>query len=140
MIDAYLPGMNGLELLHWLRKSGDRLPALMITGDSDVSLALAAMKAGASDFIEKPIGHGELVASVRQALENSQSAGRVSALRDDAVLRLSRLTPRQREIMTLVLDGRPNKNIATDLHISQRTVENHRASIMHKAAPSLCRP
>ena len=143
LIDAYLPGMSGLELLRRLRDAGDRLPAIMITGNSDVPMAVQAMKAGAADFIEKPVGRSELLASVERALEQSRDATKLSAWREDAANRVAGLTPRQRQIMELVLAGHPSKNIAADLGISQRTVENHRASIMKKTGskslPALAR-
>jgi two-component system CheB/CheR fusion protein len=135
--------MSGLELLQQLRGAGDQLPAIMITGNSDVPMAVQAMKAGASDFLEKPISHGELLASVERALEQSKDASKLSAWRETAANRVARLTPRERQIMELVLAGRPSKNIAADLGISQRTVENHRASIMEKTGskslPALAR-
>jgi two-component system CheB/CheR fusion protein len=143
LVDAYLPGMTGLELLQQLSNTGNRLPAIMITGNSDVPMAVQAMKAGALDFIEKPIGRDELLASVERALEQSRDTGKRSAWRDDAAHRVATLTPRQHEIMDLVLAGHPSKNIAADLGISQRTVENHRASIMEKTGskslPALAR-
>ena len=143
LIDAYLPGMSGLELLQRLRDAGHRLPSIMITGNSDVPMAVEAMKAGASDFLEKPIRHSELLASVERALEQSKDANKLSAWRATAANRVARLTQRERQIMDLVLAGRPSKNIAADLGISQRTVENHRASIMEKTGskslPALAR-
>jgi two-component system CheB/CheR fusion protein len=143
LIDAYLPGMTGLELLQSLHSSGNRIPAIMVTRNGDVSMAVRAMKAGASDFIEKPIGMEHLIASVELALEQSRDTGRMIARRDLAASHVSDLTPRQREIMDLVLAGHPSKNIAADLGISQRTVENHRASIMRKTGskspPALAR-
>ena len=143
LIDAYLPGMNGLELLQRLHDAGHRLPAIMITGNGDVSMAVQAMKAGASDFIEKPIGRSELLASVERALEQSRDSSKLFAWRETAANHIAGLTPRQRQIMELVLAGHPSKNIAADLGISQRTVENHRASIMKKTGskslPALAR-
>ena len=143
LLDAYLPGMNGLELLQQLRDEGRLLPAIMITGNSDVAMAVHAMKAGASDFIEKPIGRSELLASVERALEQSRDSSKAYAWREDAANHVADLTPRQREIMELVLAGHPSKNIAADLGISQRTVENHRATIMKKTGskslPALAR-
>jgi two-component system CheB/CheR fusion protein len=132
LVDAYLPGMTGLELLRRLQARGDRLPAIMITGNDDVPMAVQAMRAGASDFIEKPVGRDELLASVDRALLQARDATRLSAWRKDASERVANLTPRQHEIMELVLTGHPSKNIAADLHLSQRTVDNHRASIMKK--------
>ena len=115
----------------------------MITGNSDVPMAVQAMKAGASDFIEKPISRDELLASVERALEQSRDSSKLSARREDAAKHVAGLTPRQHQIMELVLAGHPSKNIAADLGISQRTVENHRASIMKKtgskSVPALAR-
>ena len=143
LIDAYLPGMNGLELLRWLGHAGHRLPAIMITGDSDVPMAVQAMKAGAWDFIEKPIGHRELLESIENALGQSRNSCKLLASQETAAGAIAGLTPRQRQIMELVLAGHPSKNISADLGISQRTVENHRASIMEKTGskslPALAR-
>jgi two-component system CheB/CheR fusion protein len=108
-----------------------------------VALAVQAMKAGAADFIEKPIGGEELMASIDRAVERSRDSALGAAWKDDATARMSGLTARQREIMNLVLAGHPSKNIAADLRISQRTVENHRAAIMRKTGsksiPALAR-
>jgi two-component system CheB/CheR fusion protein len=143
VIDAYLPGMTGLALLQRLHDSGEHLPAIMITGNSDVKMAVQAMKAGALDFIEKPISRSDLIASVERALEKSHDTSKLLAWRSDAAGHMAALTPRQRQIMDMVLAGHPSKNIAADLGISQRTVENHRASIMartgSKSLPALAR-
>jgi two-component system CheB/CheR fusion protein len=115
----------------------------MITGQSDVPMAVEAMKAGATDFLEKPIRGIELLADVKRALESSHDSGKLTEWRKDAADHLACLTRRQRQIMEMVLAGHPSKNIAADLRISQRTVENHRASIMKKAGvrslPALAR-
>jgi two-component system, chemotaxis family, CheB/CheR fusion protein len=132
LVDAYLPGMKGLDLLKLLHDRGDRLPAIMITGNSDVRVAVQAMKEGASDFIEKPIGTTELLESVGRAFEQSLNSKKLFAWREAAANHISGLTPRQHQIMDLVLAGCPSKIIAADLGISQRTVENHRALIMKK--------
>ena len=143
LIDGYLPGMTGLELLKHLSEAGHQLPAIMITGNSDVSMAVRAMKAGASDFIEKPITGSDLLASIDQALEHAHDSHKLDAWKDSATVHLAGLTPRQRQIMEMVLAGHPSKNIAADLGISQRTVENHRAAIMKKSGskslPALAR-
>lgn len=101
------------------------------------------MKAGASDFIEKPIGRIELLACVERALEQSRDSSKLLAWREDAANRVARLTRRQRQIMELVVAGHPTKNIAADLGISERTVETHRAAIMKKTGskslPALAR-
>ncbi len=143
LIDAYLPGMSGLELLAKLDEEGHRLPAIMITGNADVPMAVQAMKAGALDFIEKPIGREELIAGIDRVLELSKDSGKLTKLRESASAHLTGLTPRQRDVMERVLAGQPSKNIAADLNISQRTVENHRAAIMKrtgsKSLPALAR-
>jgi two-component system, chemotaxis family, CheB/CheR fusion protein len=143
IIDAYLDDMNGIDLLHKLKTAGHRLPAIMITGNGDVSIAVQAMKAGASDFIEKPVGRGELLACVGRAIAQSRDSIKLMAWRESAADNVSHLTPRQRQIMALVLAGHHSKNIAADLGISQRTVENHRNSIMRKTGskslPALAR-
>ncbi len=143
ILDAYLPGMNGLDLLKTLKAAGDRIPAIVITGNSDTPIVVEAMKSGAWDFIEKPIGREELMAAVGRALEQARDSLGASVWRTAAAKTLAGLTERQRQIMDLVLEGHPSKNIAADLRISQRTVENHRAAIMHrlgvKSLPALAR-
>ena len=132
VIDALLPGMNGFELLARLKADGIALPSIMITGHGDVSMAVKAMRSGASDFIEKPFGQWELLASINNALEPPPESEPEQARRAAAAAHLKGLTKRQRQILGLVLAGHPSKNIAADLGISQRTVENHRAAIMQK--------
>ncbi|WBJ98787.1 chemotaxis protein CheB [Methylocystis parvus] len=143
LLDAYLPGMNGLDLLQRLKDGGGHLSVIMITGAADVTMAVDAMKAGAFDFVEKPISGDDLLACVTRALEHGHDANELSAWHEAAAAHVAGLTPRQREIMDLVLAGHPSKNIAVDLGISQRTVENHRASIMKrmgaKSLPALAR-
>lgn len=143
LVDAYLPGMTGFDLLKKLHDAGDRLPAIMITGHSDVPMAVQAMKVGAKDFIEKPISHSDLIASVKRALERSRDSRKLQAWHELAANQIAELTPRQRQIMDMVLAGQPSKIIAADLGISQRTVENHRATIMtktgSKSLPALAR-
>jgi two-component system CheB/CheR fusion protein len=143
VVDAYLPGMSGLALLRHLRDAGQSLPAIMITGQSDVTIAVDAMKAGAADFIEKPVSREGLLAAVARALELSRDAGKLAAWHEEAASHIAALTAREREVMRKVLAGEPSKNIAADLGISQRTVENHRAAIMRKTGaaslPALAR-
>ena len=143
LVDAYLPGLSGIELIHKLRGLGHGLPTIMITGSSDVTMAVEVMKAGAMDFIEKPVGTDDLLTAVRRALATSRDASRIASWQEEAASHLVDLTKRQRQIMDLVLAGHPSKNIAADLNISQRTVENHRAAIMlrtgTKSLPALAR-
>ncbi len=143
LIDAYLPGIDGIELLRQLKSAGYHLPAIMITGSSAVPMAVEAMKVGAIDFIEKPVRWKDLLASIDRALELSRDEAKLLDWQADAKLHLKGLTKRQHQVMEMVLAGHPSKNIAADLGISQRTVENHRASIMKKTGtkslPALAR-
>jgi two-component system CheB/CheR fusion protein len=143
LIDACLPGISGLDLLRQLRDSGHMPPSIMITGNGDVQMAVHAMQAGASDFLEKPVSRDELLESIERALRQPRDSKGLIAWREAAANHLAGLTPRQLQIMQLVLAGHPNKNIAADLGISQRTVENHRAAIMKKTGskslPALAR-
>lgn len=143
LLDAHLPGMSGIGLLRHLRRQGSVIPAIMVTGHGDVAIAVEAMKAGAVDFIEKPVSAADLIAALRQAIAAGRETSRMRGGRAAALHTLAALTSRQREIMDLVLAGHPSKNIAADLGISQRTVENHRAAIMEKTSsrslPALAR-
>jgi two-component system CheB/CheR fusion protein len=143
LIDAYLPGMNGFALLQQLKDANDPLPAIMMTGNSDVPMAVQAMKAGAIDFIEKPVSPDDLLASISRALAQSVDVSEMALWRAEAKRQVAGLTLRQKQIMDLVLAGHPSKNIAADLGISQRTVENHRNAIMTrtgcKSLPALAR-
>ncbi len=143
LVDAAMPGMDGLEVLQRLNAAGHRLPAIVVTGSGDVTMAVGAMKAGALDFIEKPVSMPDLLAGVGRALNQSRAAEERSAWQRAAAGSIAGLTPRQRDVMAMMLAGHPSKNIAADLGISQRTVENHRASIMRKTGvkslPALAR-
>jgi two-component system, chemotaxis family, CheB/CheR fusion protein len=132
VVDSVMPGMGGIALLERLRAKNHGLPAIMITGHGDIAMAVQAMKAGAADFLEKPIRSDELLASIERALERAHDSQKASAWRKIAAERIARLTPRERSVMDLVVQGRPNKIIADDLGISQRTVENHRAEVMKR--------
>lgn len=143
LIDAYLPGMSGMDLLQHIQEAGKFPPAIMITGYAEVSIAVQAMKSGAFDFLEKPVTEAELLDSIARALEQSQDFSKRESWHEAAVTHLATLTKRQHQIMQMVLAGHPSKNIAMDLNISQRTVENHRAAIMRKtqskSLPALAR-
>ncbi|WP_322893952.1 MULTISPECIES: CheR family methyltransferase [unclassified Yoonia] len=132
LVDNHLPGMDGAALIATLRDEGYDLPMVMLTGHGDVAIAVAAFKAGASDLIEKPASAAVLLASLRHAMvskpgDQGQSKAAVAARK-----RFASLTPRETDVLGGVLEGAPNKIIAADLGINQRTVENHRASVMRK--------
>jgi two-component system response regulator FixJ len=133
LADVRMPGMSGLELQETLRARGVRLPAIILTGHGDIAMAVRAMKAGASDFIEKPFNDQVLIDAVHRALaEAAQPAAGRAADRAAIEARLDTLSPREREVMQFVVEGRPNKVIATRLGLSTRTVEVHRAKVMEK--------
>jgi two-component system CheB/CheR fusion protein len=133
LVDATMPGMGGLALLDRLRRDGARLPAIVVTGNGDVRMAVQALRAGAADFIEKPVGEAALLDSIDLALARAADSPPQSASRSAAAARFAGLTARQRRILDMVLAGQPSKNIAADLGISQRTVDAHRAAIMKKS-------
>ena len=132
LIDAYLGGISGFDVLDAMQRAGSSAVAIMVTGNSDVHMAVQAMKAGALDFIEKPIDVPSLRASIDRALTTGRNMAADQELRSKATKLLETLTPREREVLDRILKGQPNKNIAADLGISQRTVESHRASVMVK--------
>ena len=127
-----MPGMNGFELLAQVAVAGHGLPAIVITGQGDVAMAVQAIKAGAVDFIEKPTNPDTLIACVNRALRQVASPSERATWREAAALRIAGLTRREREVMALVIAGHANKEIAARTGISQRTVETHRAAVMKK--------
>jgi two-component system CheB/CheR fusion protein len=132
VVDARMPCMGGPELLERLKAEGGGPPAIMITGHADIRLAVRAMKAGAMAFLEKPVQYDELVVNIERALELTRNSTALSSLREAAARRIAGLTSRERQVVELVVEGNPNKQIAYVLGISQRTVETHRATAMKK--------
>ena len=132
LLDIQLPQMSGLELQQTLNLRGWRIPVIFITGHGTVPLAIAAMKAGAFDFIEKPLREDALVESIERALRWNDRAYEERLERATLQTRAVSLTPREREVFELVAAGEPNKAIAHHLRISFRTVELHRAHIIEK--------
>ena len=128
--DVRMPGMDGLALQRTLKARDVGLPVIVITGHGDVPLAVEAMKAGAVDFIEKPVNDDTLLSAVRVAISrhatDSRRDGEVAAIKT----KLDSLSPREREVLDGLIAGLPNKTIAYDLNISARTVEVHRANLM----------
>ncbi len=132
VVDARLPDLSGVALLERLKAEDHQLPAIMLTGYGDVTTAVHAMKAGAIDFIEKPVRPDELLASIQRALKQTRDTAERSAEHQAAVARINKLTARERQILDLIIAGHANKEIAYRLCINQRTVENHRATVMKK--------
>ena len=132
LLDVRMPGMSGLELQKELAARGIDLPVIIVTGHSDVQMAVTAMKRGAFDFIEKPINNQQLLDLVHKAMKLDASLAEEMSRKAEFDKRLSLLTPRERQILDLIAAGKANKQIAHDLGISQRTVEVHRAKVMKK--------
>jgi FixJ family two-component response regulator len=130
--DVRMPGMSGLEMLFRLAAAGSKMPAIVITGQGDIAMAVQAMRAGAVDFIEKPVSSEALLAALDRACRLAETPAERSARRAEAIMRIASLTKREREVMDLVVAGDANKVIAARLGISQRTVETHRATVMKK--------
>lgn len=132
VLDVRMPGMSGLEVQQHLNRSGAMLPVILITGHGDIPMAVQAMKDGAFDFLQKPFRDQDLLDRINAALkldaENRANVERHADLKQ----RYESLTPREREVMSLVVDGKANKVIAIDLGLSERTVEIHRANVMDK--------
>ena len=130
--DLRLPGMSGLDMHDALRERGVALPTLIITGHGDVTAAVRALKNGCLDFIEKPFSDQTLLDRVRIALDNDEQCRSERERLQSVQARLNRLTPREQEVMSLVVHGKLNKQIASDLGLSHKTIEVHRAHVMEK--------
>jgi RNA polymerase sigma factor (sigma-70 family) len=132
VLDIRMPGLSGLELQERLTKEPLHPPIVIITGHGDVPMAVRAVQAGAVDFIEKPFRDQVLLDSVHRAItRDAEQRGEASRLADIEA-RLQRLTPREREVLDLIMTGMRNKVIAVELGVSQSTVEAHRAKVMEK--------
>ena len=127
-----MPGLGGLELQEELIRRGNTLPIIFITGHGDVPMAVEAMQKGAVDFIQKPFRDQELLDRIREALATDQHRREEQQQHEEVANRLDKLTNREREVFDLVVTGKPNKVIAYELGVSQRTVEIHRARVMEK--------
>jgi two-component system response regulator FixJ len=132
LIDLKMPGLDGLTLLQRMAESNISVPIVMMTGFGEVATAVKAMKAGAADFLEKPLDGDELLTILNRLLSQSQVAAEKEAAKEQAQERLSRLTDRERDVFNGLVVGKTNKGIALDLNISPRTVEIHRAHLMAK--------
>lgn len=132
LLDVRMPGMSGLELQAALDGCGIELPIIFLTAFADVPMAVGAIRAGAIDVLQKPVAVDELVARIRDALRMDAEARAHRVEREENRRKLERLTPREMEVLALVVTGMTNKRIATELDLSRRTVETHRANIMRK--------
>ena len=136
VLDIRMPGMSGLELQQRLNETHSIVPIVFITGHGDVPMAVEAMQHGAVDFIQKPFRDQDLIDRINQALEKDRDNRAGLRERDAISRRMQQLTPREREVLGLVTQGKANKVIAGDLDVSQRTVEIHRARVMEKMGAS----
>lgn len=132
VLDVRMGGMSGLQLFDLLCERGSRLPVIFLSGHGDIPLAVAAVKKGAFDFVEKPFNDNELVDRVLQAMAFDASRQEMRAGQATVAARLGMLTPREREVMERILAGKYNKVIADELNIAMRTVEVHRSRIFEK--------
>jgi two-component system response regulator FixJ len=130
--DVRMPGMDGIELVRELARRELALPVVLVSGHADVPMAVAAIKAGAEDFIEKPIDDAQLVAAINRGLARASARRRAQERAQDVRARFDRLTPREVEVFDLVVQGYTSEAIGERLGISTRTVEGYRVQIMSK--------
>jgi FixJ family two-component response regulator len=133
VLDVRMPGMSGLELQQQLNLRGAVIPVIFITGHGDIPMAVEAMQHGAFDFLQKPFRDQDLIDRIQRALERDTRNRAALAQHARIRERLASLTPREREVLALMARGRPNKVMAAELGVSQRTVEIHRARVMEKS-------
>ena len=137
LVDLKMPGLDGLGLLQKMAESNINIPVVMMTGFGEVAVAVKAMKAGAADFLEKPLDGKLLLSVLDRLLSQSQAEAESEARKEQAQERLNKLTDREREVFNGLVVGKTNTGIALDLNISPRTVEIHRAHIMAKLDASI---
>jgi FixJ family two-component response regulator len=132
VLDIAMPELNGLELQEALAEVGNSLPIVFITGHGDVPMSVRAMKAGAIDFLSKPFDDEELLAAIKQALEKDQLIRQQQVEAQKIQTRLAKLSPREHEVLTHVISGKLNKQIAADLGTVEKTIKVHRGREMKK--------
>ena len=132
LLDVRMPGMSGVQLHDQLLQRGHTIPVIFLTGHGDVAMAVEAVKRGAFHFVEKPFTEDYLVSLIQRAIDEGSKRQSKTAVDDAVQKRLAGLTPREREVLDMIVEGKPNKTIASTLAISGKTVEGHRAHIMEK--------
>jgi RNA polymerase sigma factor (sigma-70 family) len=132
VLDIKMPGKTGLELQQEMESLGVALPIVFLSGHGDVPMSVQAMKHDAVDFLEKPVGEGDLLSAVRLAIDRNIQARRERAIRSEIRERINTLTPRERQALDLVVRGMITKQIASELGVSEKTAKVHRARMMKK--------
>ena len=132
VLDVAMPGLNGLDLQRALAAKGTELPIIFLTGRGDIPMSVAAMKQGAVDFLTKPTNDEDLLAAIRAGIKKDRANRHAKAERSRIQQQLATLTPREREVLRYIIAGRPNKQVASDLGIVEKTVKVHRARILKK--------
>jgi len=132
VLDVTMPGLDGLELQHRLAEAGQSLPIVFVTGHGDIPMSVQAIKAGAADFLTKPVQAQALVSAIRAAIEHDVSVRQERADTDELRQRFATLTPREREVLAALAGGRLNKQIAADFGVVEQTIKFHRARIMER--------
>jgi FixJ family two-component response regulator len=132
VFDVSMPGLDGLELQHALSAGGSQRPVIFLTGKGDIPTSVRAMRAGAIDFLTKPVNDDDLLAAIARAVKQDADTRHASAELDSINARFAILTPREREVMTHVIAGRLNKQIAGDLGTVEKTIKVHRGRVMEK--------
>jgi two-component system, LuxR family, response regulator FixJ len=132
LTDVRMPGISGLELIETLTRRGTTLTMIVYSGYADVPMAVRALKAGAVEFLQKPFNQQELLEKIRHAREISRQVRETRLRRSEVMSHLATLSPREREVFKLIVMGKPNKLVANDLTLSEKTVEIHRANVMRK--------
>ncbi len=134
VLDVRLPGRSGLELQQHLNSSGSHLPIIFITGHGDVPMTVRAMKAGAAEFMPKPLRDQDLLEAVHQCLDRCRRHREKAASEESLIRRYAELTPREKQVLALVASGRLNKQVAGEMGLAEITVKVHRAQVMRKMA------
>jgi FixJ family two-component response regulator len=132
LLDVQMPGMTGLELQRQLNRRGAAIPVIFLTGHGEIPMVVEALSDGAFGFLQKPVATETLLAQVHKALEHDASTRAELHEREQILQRFESLTPRERDVLKLMMEGRSNKAMAGDLLLSQRTIELYRARIMEK--------
>ncbi|MGZ8945854.1 MAG: response regulator transcription factor [Methylococcaceae bacterium] len=132
VLDVAMPGINGLELQLALAAQGSRLPVIFLTGNSDIPMSVRAIKQGAVDFLTKPVNDSDLIAAIHDAIEKDRVARQARATLNEFQQLLAKLTPREREVLSHVVSGKLNRQIAAELGTVEKTIKVHRANLKRK--------